>query len=519
MASGPVGKETLAWRIEIADESETQALAERVAGWLRPGDGVALSGDLGVGKTSFARALIRAITGEADLETPSPTFTIVQSYESPKARILHADFYRLRSPVELENLGWGEMQDGAISVIEWPERASEASPADSIHIRLEFEGSHDRRRVATIVGGGAHSARVAKERAVIELLHGAKWAKAERQPLHGDASARSYERLIADDGETAILMSSPARADGPPVRYGKSYATIAKITTTIGPFLAMTEGLRALRYSVPKILAADAGSGLALLEDFGDETIAGKNGPKSDRYAEAAALLGDLHGRSLPESVEYDGFTHVIPTYDIDAMSIEVELALDWYAPSVAGVVVSSGVRAQFLSLWRERLEGALKADRTWCLRDYHSPNIHWLEKRDGIRRLGLIDYQDTVWGPMSYDLASLLQDARVDLPSGQELRLLAAYLRRRSMTTPGFDQAQFLASYALMGAQRATKILGGFARSDRRDGKSQYLKHLPRIEKTLAKNLSHPSLQPLLAWFETHLPHAIGLANVADAD
>ena len=508
-----------AWRIEIADESETQALAAQVAGWLRPGDGVALSGDLGVGKTSFARALIRALTGDDGLETPSPTFVIVQSYDSPKAKILHADFYRLRSRVELENLGWSEMRHGAISVVEWPERVSEALPDDCIHVHLEFDGTQERKRVATIVGGGVFAARVAKERAVIALLGGRKWAKAERVPLHGDASARSYERLTAEDGDTAILMSSPPRPDGPPVRYGKSYTTIAKITTTIVPFLAMTEGLRALKYSAPKILAADVGSGLALLEDFGDETICPKGGPKSDRYAETAALLGDLHGRKLPESVEFEGAVHVIPTYDIDAMSIEVELVLDWYAPAVAGVVVPSGVRAQFLSLWRERLDGALKLDKTWCLRDYHSPNVHWLEKRDGIRRLGLIDYQDTVWGPMSYDLASLLQDARVDLPSGQELRLLAAYLRRRSMTTPGFDQAQFLASYALMGAQRATKILGGFARSDRRDGKPQYLRHLPRIEMTLAKNLSHPSLKPIRAWFETHLPQAIGLANVADGE
>ena len=139
--------------------------------------------------------------------------------------------------------------------------------------------------------------------------------------------------------------------------------------------------------------------------------------------------------------------------------------------------------------------------------------------KRDGIRRLGLIDYQDTVWGPMSYDLASLLQDARVDLPAGQELRILAAYLRRRAMTTQGFDQNQFLASYALMGAQRATKILGGFARSDKRDGKPQYLRHLPRIEQTLAKNLSHPSLKTIKAWFETHLPQAIGAAKAPDGD
>jgi N-acetylmuramate 1-kinase len=300
------------------------------------------------------------------------------------------------------------------------------------------------------------------------------------------------------------------------VKYGKPYTTIAKISTNIRPFLAMTEALRALRYSTPAILAVNAETGLALLEDFGDETIVGPNGAKSERYAEAVVLLGDLHGRKLPETAEYADIVHTVPPYDADAMLIEVELVLDWYGPAVAGVAVPASVRAQFQALWRERLEPLLKGERTWCLRDFHSPNLHWLAGREGIRRLGLIDYQDTVWAPPAYDLASLLQDARVDLPDGLELRLLANYLRRRAMTTPGFDQGQFLAAYALLGAQRATKILGGFARSDRRDRKPQYLRHLPRIERTLAKNLSHPDLLPVRAWFEAHMPRAIGAAPPA---
>ncbi len=510
--------EPSAWRVRLADESETRALAERIAGWLRPGQALALSGELGSGKTAFARALLRAATGDPGLEAPSPTFTIMQTYEAPGREFIHADFYRLRSLVELENIGWSELAADAVAVVEWPERAPGALAADRVELRFDFDPASPRARVATITGSGVFAARVAKERAVIGLLEGGKWANAERRALHGDASARSYERLTAADGETAILMSSPQRPDGPSVRYGKSYTSIARITTNIRPYLAMSEGLRALKYSTPAILAADAEAGLALLEDFGDDTIAGDNGPKADRYAEAAVFLGDLHGRKLPESVAFGDAVHVIPPYDVDAMSIEVELALDWYAPAIAGVAVSSGVRAQFLSLWRERLEPVLKGERTWVLRDFHSPNLHWLANREGIRRLGLIDHQDTVWGPMSYDLASLLQDARVDLPSGLELRLLAAYLRRRAMTTPGFDQNQFLAAYALMGAQRATKILGGFARLDKRDGKPDYLRHLPRIEQTLAKNLSHPSLKAIRAWFETHLPQAIGLGGAPDA-
>jgi aminoglycoside/choline kinase family phosphotransferase len=165
----------------------------------------------------------------------------------------------------------------------------------------------------------------------------------------------------------------------------------------------------------------------------------------------------------------------------------------------------------QFLGLWREALAPILAQPTTWTLRDYHSPNLHWLADRQGLARLGLIDFQDAVLGPPAYDVASLLQDARVEVADELELRLLALYARRRAATDAGFDAEAFAASYAVMGAQRATKILGLFARLDKRDGKPQYLGHLPRIERRLAGNLAHPLLQPLKLWYQTHLPRALG--------
>jgi aminoglycoside/choline kinase family phosphotransferase len=145
-------------------------------------------------------------------------------------------------------------------------------------------------------------------------------------------------------------------------------------------------------------------------------------------------------------------------------------------------------------------------------LRDYHSPNLHWLPQREGFARVGLIDFQDAVIGPPAYDLASLLQDARVDVPDDLEMRLAALYVRRRAAADPGFDAERFAAAYAVMGAQRATKILGLFARLDKRDGKPQYLSHLPRIERCLAKNLAHPLLAPLALWYQKHLARALGV-------
>jgi N-acetylmuramate 1-kinase len=144
-------------------------------------------------------------------------------------------------------------------------------------------------------------------------------------------------------------------------------------------------------------------------------------------------------------------------------------------------------------------------------LRDFHSPNLHWLAEREGLKRLGLVDFQDALLGPPAYDLASLLQDARVDISDEMELRQMAHYARRRATADPAFDAGVFAAAYAAMGAQRATKILGIFARLDKRDGKPAYLAHLPRIERYLAKCLAHSLLQPIKLWYQTHLPRALG--------
>ena len=202
---------------------------------------------------------------------------------------------------------------------------------------------------------------------------------------------------------------------------------------------------------------------------------------------------------------------YTLPVYDIEAMLVEVELALDWYAPAVVRATPPTGARMQFLAIWRELLGPILAQPTTWTLRDFHSPNLHWLADRQGLKRIGLIDFQDAVLGPPAYDVASLLQDARVDVSEELEMRLAALYIRRRTAADPAFDSQGFAAAYAAMGAQRATKILGIFARLDKRDGKPEYLRHLPRIERYLARNLAHPLLRPLALWYQNHLPRALG--------
>jgi tRNA threonylcarbamoyl adenosine modification protein YjeE len=464
-------------------------------------------GGLGAGKTTLARAIVRNLAGDPGLDVPSPTFTLMQGYETPAGPLVHADLYRIGGEGELHEIGWDEWLGRSVLLVEWPERAGSALPPSRLQVDLGIDpGAPEARRVA-LVGFGAWAERLARTKALRLLLDRIGWTWATRVPIQGDASTRAYERLVKRTGETAILMISPPRPDGPPVRRGKPYSAIAKLAESVHAFAAMARGLTAAGFSAPAILGEDLDAGLLILEDLGDRPVVDADGPIPERYAEATRLLARLHGTALPGVLPVgDGRDHALPFYDLEAFLIEVELLLDWYLPHVVGKAVSGSVRAEFLNLWSEALSAVADGPRTWVMRDFHSPNLIWLPDRDGVRRVGLIDFQDAVLGPPAYDLVSLGQDARLTVPPELEMRLLALYAAERA-DEPDFDPIAFARDYALMGAQRATKILGIFARLDRRDGKPAYLRHLPRVEAYLARNLAHPVLARLQAWYETNVP------------
>lgn len=492
----------------LANEDATRRLAADVANMLQPGDFIALSGDLGADKTTFVRAMIAHLANDAAIEVPSPSFTLVQHYDLPRFRIVHADLYRLAGADELAELGLDEIAD-AVVAMEWPDRAGSALPKDRIDIAITLSAPDKiKERIVCVEAHGAAAARVDRLGAMLAFLDRTCFGMAERRRITGDASTRSYERIVQGD-KRFVLMNAPRRPDGPPIKSGLPYSAIAHLAEDVKPFIAVANALRERGFSAPKIFAADLDAGFIVLEDLGTEPIVAGDPPTPirERYERAVDVLVELHQHDLPEvlPVAPRGEYRIAP-YDVDALLIEAELLIDWYLP-LRDAPATAEARAQFLSLWRDALSPALATPKTWVLRDFHSPNLLWLEERPGVAQVGLLDFQDAVIGPAAYDVASLLQDARVDVAEELEMSLFRRYVQGRRAHAPDFDAEAFARLYATLAAQRATKILGIFARLDRRDGKPQYLRHLPRIFAYLRRALGHPTLAAVKDWYVLHVP------------
>lgn len=499
------------WTRPLDDEAATVKLARDLAMLVKAGDLVTLSGDLGAGKTTFARALIRHLADDAALEVPSPTFTLLQLYETARGRVVHADLYRIADPAEMAEIGWDEAADGALVLLEWPERAGDILPPDRLDIAFQVDpvqgpdGQVGLSRRAVVCGYGAWADKLARLSAAVYFLEAAGWGSARREHVQGDASTRSYERLRMD-GTTAILMNAPRRPEAP-ARSGRSYNQIAGIAEDVTSFVALALGLIERGFSAPNVLAMDLDSGFLLLEDLGEEKIVDANGPVAERYSAAIDLLAALHSMTLPDTVPVTGTAfYTIPAYSLAALQIETELLLDWYLPHVGISHIAQRNKEMFSVLWADVLRPIVEGPKTWVLRDYHSPNLLWLAKRQGIQRVGLLDFQDALIGSPAYDVVSLAMDARVDVPQALELQLVSRYVKQRKLFDLKFDAAGFARDYAILGVQRASKILGIFARLDRRDGKSHYLQHMPRVKSYLERSLAHPAAAALRSWYNSTL-------------
>jgi N-acetylmuramate 1-kinase len=482
--------------IDLPDEAATAALAEDIAASLASGDVVALSGDLGAGKTTFARALLRALTDDAGLEVPSPTFTLVQAYEAPRLSVSHFDLFRLASPFEVDEIGLSSaIAEGAV-LVEWPENAESSLPEESLWIRLETKGDG---RHARISGIGPLAARVARSRSIRAFLDGAGWPNAARRRLKGDASSRSFERVRSGD-RSAVLMDWPQGSQLPAGDPRGKYRA-----RDISAFIAVGHALRGAGVSAPEIYAADPGAGLLLMEDLGDEGVVVDGAPDAERYATVIDMLAKIHAQPNPWTLPLNGGVHRLPEFGRDALIAETGNFLDWYAPSTLGHPLGSRAKDEFRAIWSD-LAGILAAgEQRWILFDLQSANLFWLANREGTARVGVIDFQDMFIGHSAYDVASICFDARVNVPGHLERSLYERYVADRRQGDSGFDEESFRTGYAICAASRIVKNLGAFSRlAD--SGKINYINHMPRSREYLARVLADPVLSPLALWYERNL-------------
>lgn len=297
------------------------------------------------------------------------------------------------------------------------------------------------------------------------FLDRAGWGAAARAPLAGDASDRRYERLERGRGRAVLMDAPPGRAEG------------------TGAFVAMARHLAALGLSPPRILAEDRAAGFLLLEDLGDglfpRRIAADPASEPRLYAAATDVLAHLQRAPRPP-----GLPDLAAR---DWAEAAAGLVLDHYAPEAAAL------RHDLTGALADLIARHADGPRVLILRDYHAENLLWLPRRTGLARVGLLDFQAGQGGQPAYDLVSLVQDARRDVPEP-----VARAATRRFAAATGAAGADLAAAVAVLGAQRALRILGVFARLCVVAGKARYLALMPRVWGHLQANLAHPALSPL---------------------
>ena len=320
-----------------------------------------------------------------------------------------------------------------------------------------------------------------REQTIAGFLADAGWGAVTAAPLAADASFRRYFRLT-DGGRSAVLMDAP-----PPQEDVRPYIHVAGL-------------LRGHGLSAPEIYAEDREQGLLLIEDFGDDTYT--------RLLNTGADETTLYGLAIDTLVALQRAVTTppdLPPYHESTLLAEVALLVDWYAPAVLGTTLADEAREEYLALWREVLPLAALPERTLVLRDYHVDNLMLLRGRGGVRDCGLLDFQDALCGPASYDLVSLLEDARRDVSHALHEAMTERYLA----AFPGIERGAFRRSATILAAQRNAKIIGIFARLWRRDGKPNYLGHIPRVWRLLEADMREPALRGLARWLDRHLPPA----------
>ncbi|ESQ80840.1 N-acetylmuramate/N-acetylglucosamine kinase AmgK [Asticcacaulis sp. YBE204] len=343
----------------------------------------------------------------------------------------------------------------------------------------------------------------------VRFLQQAGLSDWRRDALPGDASTRRYERLVHTDGSTLMLMDQAPALESQPCppdateaeRKALGYNASARLAAgKIEAFVGAATYLSEHGLSAPKLRDFDAQNGFLILEDLGDGLFARliEGGePEAPLYLEAVAALAKLHEVTPPADVA--GWP--LLTYDALALKTGVDLFVEWYPKYDASVVLSDHAAADWAALWAPLQQRAATGATVFIHRDYHAENLLWLKDREGVARVGMIDFQDCLKGHPSWDLHSLLQDARRDVSPELEVLCLDHYFSLRS----DVDRDAFMQNYTALAAMNEARILGIFARLVTRDAKPRYEGFMPRMWRHLSRNLNAPGMENLRAWFMTN--------------
>lgn len=355
-----------------------------------------------------------------------------------------------------------------------------------------------------------------REQLRLDFLKGAGLSDAARAPLPGDASTRRYERLTTADGASLMLMDQAPAAESPPAdpswtpdqRHAAGWNAVARLSAgRIEAFAAVATHLKSLGLSAPAIPALDAANGLAVLEDFGDDLFARVIEGGADEtplYLAAVEALATLHDAgNPPEMLRGPGGDWPLLTYDETALQGGADLFVEWLPRLDHRLAFDDAAVMDWREAWAPIVASGAAGASVMAHRDYHAENLIWLPERAGLARVGMIDFQDAVRAHPSWDLHSLLQDARRDVSPELEAAALDRYFALR----PGVDRAAFMADYAGLAALNEARIIGIFARLIARDGKPRYRQFLPRMWRHLNANLEQPALAPVARWFDRHVP------------
>lgn len=341
------------------------------------------------------------------------------------------------------------------------------------------------------------------------------WGDAAIAPLPGDASTRRYARLDLG-GRKAMLMDQPQNAEAPTAPVGASeearralgYNAVARLAgADCARFVAAAQWLRAHGLAAPDIYEADPAQGFVILEDLGDALFAevlADGGDEKELYEHAVEVLAQIHAGDAPASLSAN---KPLFDYDLTALMAEADLLIEWFLPLALSRKPTAEETAEHQGLWRTVLSNTLRNRRVFVHRDYHAQNLLWLPQRSGVARVGLIDFQDAVAGSQAYDLISLIEDARRDVSPALAQTTTAHYLAAMRAQGAHLDEQAFRHEMAVMAAQRNAKIVGIFARLYKRDGRAHYLAFLPRVWGYLERDLAHPALADLRAWYDRVIP------------